>query len=552
MKRFERLGHKPVAVRELGVEGSAVTIREGVVGGELVARTEQLASIEHAQQHADALVAQWRGEGFVPITRLAPVEREEPIYREMRREWTDVRGGRWFRELQQQDTMVRVIDGEIANGSDRRTALPNVIKHGSIREATAAYDRMVASLEEQADAAERDAKVVAEHVAMREAAERAEREEKRRQRQLQNRHPELEAQCLASPDGEAPWLVYADWLLAHADPLGEVAALAAHDVGGATRLLRRVYRELIPPENWRVDVEFRYGFVRHVLVKVETDASGYVAVDAADDELAGLVKRVLLSPACRFVDSLQLGLARTVGYENDWGPTLAAICESVQAPTLRTLRFDAYSYTECEISWVPYGDLAFAWPQLPSLELLHIRAGLGGNLGTLDLPNLRTFIRETGGLMRADLQAVLARPRPRLAHLELWTGTVQYGSEITLDDLQPIFDAHGLPALRHLGIVNSELSDNLVQALVASRVLGQLESLDLSRGIAAAAFTEQLVRNAPRFRHLAEIDLSRNLLRDDEIAAIRAVLDNVVIGEQRERDDDFEDDPADRYVEVGE
>ena len=228
------------------------------------------------------------------------------------------------------------------------------------------------------------------------------------------------------------------------------------------------------------------------------------------------------------------------------------ITDSFQAPLLRELRFDAYDSNDCELSWVPHGDLAFAWPKLPALELLHIRAGGSGNLGTLDLPRLRTFIRETGGLLREDVRAICRIPRPALEHLELWTGTTAYEGEVTLEDLAPILAGDHFPALRHLGIVNSELSDAIIPALVASRILRQLDSLDLSRGIFARAATTQLVEHARHFRHLASFDLSENVLVDEEIAELRAVLDNIITQDQREREDDFPDDPGTRYVAVGE
>nr|MBA3499775.1 hypothetical protein [Deltaproteobacteria bacterium] len=252
------------------------------------------------------------------------------------------------------------------------------------------------------------------------------------------------------------------------------------------------------------------------------------------------------------LESLRLGLSTRAGYENDWAPTLSVITDSFQAPQLRELRFNAYDANDTEISWVPYGDLAFAWPKLPALELLHIRAGGIGNLGSLEIPRLRTFIFETGGLSREDLRCICRVPHPALEHLALWTGTVSYGGEILLEDLAAVLAADHFPALRHLGIVNSELSDVIIPALVASRVLPQLHSLDLSMGIFARTGTTLLVEHARHFRHLASFDLSDNVLLDEEVAELRGVLDNIITNAQRDREDDFPDDPGVRYVAVGE
>ena len=159
--------------------------------------------------------------------------------------------------------------------------------------------------------------------------------------------------------------------------------------------------------------------------------------------------------------------------------------------------------------------------------------------------SLHTLIRESGGLARKEVVEILRQELPNLAHLELWTGSRNYGAECTLADLERILAARDLPQLAHLGIVNSELVDDLIPALASSRILPQLSSLDLSRGIAATAATSALVANAHAFRHLASLDLSQNLLDATEVGRICDVLDNVIVANQRPLDDD-------RYVAVGE
>ena len=64
---------KPVAVWELDVEDKVVTTREGLVGGELRTASQTFASAKEAAAHAEALVAQWRKDGFVAINRIAAV-----------------------------------------------------------------------------------------------------------------------------------------------------------------------------------------------------------------------------------------------------------------------------------------------------------------------------------------------------------------------------------------------------------------------------------------------------------------------------------------------
>jgi hypothetical protein len=88
-------------------------------------------------------------------------------------------------------------------------------------------------------------------------------------------------------------------------------------------------------------------------------------------------------------------------------------------------------------------------------------------------------------------------------------------------------------------------------------ILPRLHSLDLSKGILARRGVAAFEEHAAAFRHLASIDLSENLLEHEEAARIRAVLDNVILTDQREREsEDYEEEEADgeitRYVAVGE
>jgi hypothetical protein len=361
-------------------------------------------------------------------------------------------------------------------------------------------------------------------------------------------NPELEADCLAH-DSPETWAVYADWLITENDPRGEIAQLSLAGQADAAKRVLAAHLDLLGDSTRAYDLRFRHGFARGVTIVRDPEHW-----DSTEGQLHDRLRDFLATPIGRFVDDLRFGLA---GFSeaNDWAPAMRVAIELI-GPRLRELRFDAWEHSQSEISWVPFGDLAFAWPQLPALELLHIKSGREGKLGVLELPRLKTLIRESGGLAEAEIQAVLDALRaghmPMLEHLELWFGSPNYGAAGSLPMIRPILDGIGLERLRHLGIVNCSFVDDAVDALARSRILAQLDSLDLSNGTLAERGTEFLVAHAPAFRHLASIDLSHNLLVASEVAEIRAVLDNVIVVDQRERDDSDDDVEGNRYVAVGE
>ena len=176
-----------------------------------------------------------------------------------------------------------------------------------------------------------------------------------------------------------------------------------------------------------------------------------------------------------------------------------------------------------------------------------------GVLGTIILPGLKRFVRISGGLRASEIDSICAATWPALEHLEVWFGAGAYGAEGDVPRIRPIFDGIGLPNLHHLGIVNCEFSDSLIEPLAGSVVLPRLRTLDLSNGVMAARATELLLANAAAFRHLASIDLKSNLFTLEEARRVAAALPNVTIGTQREREED-EDDPDEdyRYVALGE
>jgi predicted DNA-binding WGR domain protein len=337
--------------------------------------------------------------------------------------------------------------------------------------------------------------------------------------------PELELQCEQAPDDVAPWEIYGDWLISKGDLRGEIAALRrAHKDRDANRMLAIHYDALFGAHARDLkdivrDLEWKHGFVRHAVIHLrDPDSSGMPFAD--------YVRTFLASPIARFIDSLQLGLAGQS--RNNWGPTLRAIADSPQAPFLRVLRFDAEkSY---EVSWIALGDLD-GWTAFPHLEVLRFRAGGGGTLGTLALPALEIFEYESCGITKREIDTIAAAPWPKLERLVLWLGARDRDAIETVSPLRPILDGRQLPVLSHLGFPNSELIEDLIPMLAESPLLLQLRSLDLSKSTLVSSVA--LVKHAAAFRHLDSISLEQNLLSDDHCEAIRAVLPNARLDDQR-------------------
>ena len=359
---------------------------------------------------------------------------------------------------------------------------------------------------------------------------------------------ELEAELEHGVD-EKNWLVYADALTAAGDLRGELVVLASQ--GKDTRSYVEKHADALLGELPAVleqdlsafldGLKWRNGFIESATLKV-----GY---DRRDEVMERLVGALLSAPAARFLAELKVGLVSHGAEENDYQEVVATLGQSPHANLLRRLVLGEFEYPdELQISWAPWGDISSVWTVLPGLEALHLR-GSGGSLGAIRSAALRSLTIETGGLGRAQFEAVLAMDAPKLERLELWFGDENYGATCTGADGERLLASKGLK-LKTLGLVNASFVHELIPALAASTLLKGLEELDLSRGALQDGDVDLLVRHAPAFAHLKRINVVENLF-DERQAELQRAWPNATFGEQRYWEDYGADEPG-RYVAVGE
>ncbi|WP_164016878.1 WGR domain-containing protein [Pyxidicoccus trucidator] len=370
---------------------------------------------------------------------------------------------------------------------------------------------------------------------------------------------ELEAAILGAPEVADGYLVYGDWLQSQGDPRGELIALqhALLQAKGAeaTALKRKVAALLKKHQDVllgaplasmlggkTLTVEWHLGFIRSARVAI----AGYG--EDPEFQIDETLAMLLAHPSARFLQELTLGMADNEG-ENEYGALIKLITKAAPKALRKLFIGDFVFPDEMEISWTDLGNLAPLYTAFPQLRSLHLRGG-GASMGKIDLPELREFIVESGGLSRPAVKAIAAANWPKLERMEVWFGSEEYGAGGDLKSIQPILDATGLPQLRQLGLCNAEFTNELVAALPKSQVLKQIESLDLSLGTLTDKGAEVMLANAAAFKHLKHLDLDRNLLSAKVAKSLAKLCAGVVIGRQRHDDSDEGDDR--RYVAVGE
>jgi hypothetical protein len=206
-----------------------------------------------------------------------------------------------------------------------------------------------------------------------------------------------------------------------------------------------------------------------------------------------------------------------------------------------------------EISWIEQADLTPVLDAYPGLRELSARGNASLRFPTVKHQNLRRLRFETGGLPGEVVRGVADSELPALEHLEMWFGVEAYGGNASVGDLAPLLSGGRFPALRHLGLQNSEIQDEIAAAVASAPLLAQLTSLDLSMGVLTDEGAAALLDGQP-LTHLKRLDLDHNYFSPAMEQRLRDVLEpsGVELALSEKGDERDFDGEVQRYTAVAE
>lgn len=138
--------------------------------------------------------------------------------------------------------------------------------------------------------------------------------------------------------------------------------------------------------------------------------------------------------------------------------------------------FGDITYEETEISWIENGDHSRLIASFPNLKEYRVRGGNSLSFKTLIHPKIEKFVVEAGGLDKTTVSQIITGSLPELQHLEIWLGTDNYGANANVHVLRPLLTGNKFPKLKYLGLRNSDISDDIADALSATP---KVESSDI-------------------------------------------------------------------------
>ena len=264
-----------------------------------------------------------------------------------------------------------------------------------------------------------------------------------------------------------------------------------------------------------------------------------------DDDLVPHLESLLADPAAGLLQALVIGCWGGDDGSSDSDRVVDALIAARDRLTnFRALFLGDIPYHENEISWIIQTDLTRLLLAFPQLEHFRARGGTGLVLEKFQHEHLVSLAIEASNLSREVVRAIGESDLPGLERLELWLGTEQYGADTEVNDLEAIFQAGHLPALRYLGIRNSEIADEIACTLAKAPGLDRLDVLDLSLGNLSDRGAEALL-SIPGIAKLERLDIHHHYVSSAVVERLRALGIQVDAGNTKEAPDDSGDT---RYI----
>ena len=219
-------------------------------------------------------------------------------------------------------------------------------------------------------------------------------------------------------------------------------------------------------------------------------------------------------------------------------------------PNLKELYFGDISWEECEVSWIQNTDLA---PLVNSfdLETLTVKGGCGLRFKDMKSSSLKKLEIISGGTGKSVLNDIINAELPSLEHLEIYMGVDNYGFDGSIQDIIPFTKKENFPNLKYLGLKNSDIEDEICEAILAGDILPQLEILDLSYGTLGNKGVNMLLANIDKISHLKELNIHYNYAAEDILKQLQGELEKAGVKshcDQGEADLDEDDDYRYPYI----
>lgn len=201
---------------------------------------------------------------------------------------------------------------------------------------------------------------------------------------------------------------------------------------------------------------------------------------------------------------------------------------------IKSIFFGDMDYEECEVSWIMQADYSKLWAAMPQLERFIVKGSTDLVLGEISHENLKTLEVICGGLPVEVIKSIKNAKLPSLEKLLLYVGVEDYGFDGDISDIKALLNESDFPKLIYLGITDSEIQDDICAAVLESKYINQITTLDLSMGTLTDKGGALLLEKLPSLDNIKTVDLQYHFMTNEMMNKLAALDKDVCVDDQEE------------------
>lgn len=194
-------------------------------------------------------------------------------------------------------------------------------------------------------------------------------------------------------------------------------------------------------------------------------------------------------------------------------------------------------FEECEVSWIMQGNYSALWAAMPQLKELTVKGSTDLELGEICHENLESLTIICGGLSKSVMKSIQNASLPNLKKLLLYIGIEDYGFDGNGDTVKELLEKSDFPNLNYLGIVDSEIQDELTEIVLSSKYMGKISVLDLSLGTLTDKGGALLLEKITDWPNIKKLDIHYHYLSKEMADKLKGLPIEVDISEGNEEDE---------------
>lgn len=275
------------------------------------------------------------------------------------------------------------------------------------------------------------------------------------------------------------------------------------------------------------------------MVKSKLYSYDYDEYEDGDKGADTIVEDILADSELPELDEIVIG---------DWGDTwedssneiIEGIVENKEKfAHIKSLFIGDMDFEQCEVSWIIQGNYTKLWDALPQLEHLTIKGSTDLILSDKQIQhdNLKSLTIICGGLPQEVIASIRDAKLPNLEKLMLYIGVEDYGFDGSIDDIKELLEKSDFPKLTYLGLTDSEIQDEVAEAVVNCKYKEKLEVLDLSMGSLSEKGADILCQHISEFPALKHLDVHYHYISEEGVKKLEALPISVNVDDPQEDDE---------------